>query len=74
MKTNGMPEAAWCAWMNWCSFSLATVAVADVFDSLTSERPYKRAWTRDTHFDPRCIAAFLKDLPRILEIRGIFRD
>ena len=61
------------------------VAVADVFDSLTSERPYKRAWTvdasvdqlcrdRGTHFDPQCIDAFLKDMPRILEIRGIFRD
>jgi putative two-component system response regulator len=46
------------------------VAVADVFDALTSDRPYKRAWSRQdalaylqanagTHFDPRCVAAFL---------------
>jgi putative two-component system response regulator len=61
------------------------VAVADVFDSLTSERPYKHAWpleasfgqlTRDrgTHFDPRCVDAFLRDIPKITEIREIFQD
>lgn len=47
------------------------VAVADVYDALTSERPYKRAWTHEEaveeliaqsgkHFDPRVIDAFLK--------------
>ena len=46
------------------------VAVADVFDALTTERPYKSAWSperaRDhvaenagAHFDPRVVAAFL---------------
>lgn len=46
------------------------VAVADVFDALISERPYKRAWTRaealleirrlsGTHFDPKVVEAFL---------------
>lgn len=46
------------------------VAVADVFDALVSERPYKRAWPLDEaaaflrenagrHFDPACVAAFL---------------
>ncbi|GAB6842642.1 putative two-component system response regulator [Methylorubrum rhodinum] len=46
------------------------VAVADVFDALVSERPYKKPWTPDaaaaflqenagTHFDPACVAAFL---------------
>lgn len=46
------------------------VAVADVFDALTSVRPYKAAWTMDdardfllahsgSHFDPACVDAFL---------------
>ncbi len=45
------------------------VAVADVFDALTSNRPYKRAWTfqdalkyiqseSGRHFDPACVRAF----------------
>jgi putative two-component system response regulator len=45
------------------------VAVADVFDALTHERPYKQAWPIDravaevvascgTHFDPSLVAAF----------------
>jgi response regulator RpfG family c-di-GMP phosphodiesterase len=48
------------------------VAVADVFDALTSQRPYKRAWSLDdarnaivagkgTHFDPACVEAFLRN-------------
>jgi putative two-component system response regulator len=51
------------------------VAVADVFDALTSERPYKRAWTRPDaieeiqrqsgrQFDPRVVEAFLKVVHR----------
>lgn len=56
------------------------VAVADVFDSLTHERPYKVAWTaRDTfayiedqayaHFDGRVVEALLRIAPevRVLE-------
>lgn len=46
-------------------------AVADVFDALTSERPYKRAWSPDEvrlyimensgkQFDPDCVAAFMQ--------------
>ena len=46
------------------------VAVADVFDALTSQRPYKKAWPvqdavdllkqeRGRHFDPACVDAFL---------------
>jgi len=45
-------------------------AVADVFDALSSQRPYKRAWTfeetmaeiarlKATHFDPKLVEAFL---------------
>ncbi|MBT9288383.1 HD domain-containing phosphohydrolase [Prosthecodimorpha staleyi] len=45
-------------------------ALADVFDALVSERPYKKAWPLDEarafieanageHFDPDCVVAFL---------------
>lgn len=55
------------------------VAVADVFDALTSERPYKRAWAPDealdyvkanrgTLFDPACVDALFTYQARILEI------
>ena len=61
------------------------VAVADVFDALTSERPYKRAWSleeasslleegRGKHFDPLCVEAFLAGWDQVLEIRSRFRD
>ena len=47
------------------------VAVADVFDALTNERPYKKAWPRQEaieeiqnqsgrQFDPRMVEAFLE--------------
>jgi len=55
------------------------VAVADVFDALTSERPYKHAWPveealaylqthRGTLFDPACVDALLDQQSRILVI------
>jgi HD-GYP domain-containing protein (c-di-GMP phosphodiesterase class II) len=55
------------------------VAVADVFDALTSKRPYKDAWPVDkalatlekdagTHFDPHVIAILKSAMPRILDI------
>lgn len=55
------------------------VAVADVFDALTSSRPYKNPWTIDnaiafvrdnagSHFDPAVVACFLAHLPEILAI------
>jgi putative two-component system response regulator len=51
------------------------VTVADVFDALTSERPYKQAWPRNEaieeikhqsrrQFDPRVVDAFLKIVDR----------
>lgn len=60
-------------------------AVADVFDALTSERPYKKAWPledacrylengRGKHFDPLCVEAFLAGMDRVLEIRQRFMD
>lgn len=61
------------------------VAVADVFDALTSERPYKRAWPledarrfllegRGSHFDPACVDAFVAHWEKILDIRSRFQD
>lgn len=61
------------------------VAVADVFDALTSERPYKKAWPleeacnfleagRGKHFDPLCVEALLAKWDHVLEIRRRFKD
>ena len=61
------------------------VAVADVFDALTSSRPYKPAWSleaaehflregRGSHFDPMCVDALLSDWNGVLQIRTRFRD
>ena len=61
------------------------VAVADVFDALTSERPYKRAWSIEDatkllrsgsgkHFDPVCVDAFFSDFDEILAIKNTFVD
>lgn len=60
-------------------------AVADVFDALTSERPYKKAWEdekaiallkdgKGSHFDPACVDAFFKDWDAVQEIRNRFKD
>ncbi|MDP5149471.1 response regulator [Rheinheimera baltica] len=56
------------------------VAVSDVFDALTSARPYKQAWSiEDTlahmhaqkglHFEPRLVELLEQKLPEILAIR-----
>jgi putative two-component system response regulator len=56
------------------------VAVADVFDALTSERPYKKAWPiekavkllidgRDKHFDGTLVDLFVGSMDEVLEIR-----
>jgi len=61
------------------------VAVADVFDALTTERPYKKAWEDEraleflhagagNHFDPLCVAAFVSRLGDALDIRARFQD
>jgi len=57
------------------------VAVADVFDALTMERPYKSAWPSEkaiaaikagagSQFDPRLVEVFLSILPEIRAIKA----
>ncbi|MBK3400314.1 MULTISPECIES: HD domain-containing phosphohydrolase [Methylobacterium] len=57
------------------------VAVADVFDALTSDRPYKRAWTLEAahafllresgaHFDPAVVEAFLSRWDAVADLVG----
>lgn len=61
------------------------VAVADVFDALTSVRPYKGAWSNHRAFallrelagsklDPDCVQALCRNEARILEIQASHRD
>ena len=61
------------------------VAVADVFDALTSDRPYKPAWTPEKafefllgqsgrHFDPRLVEAFVGSRDEVLRIRSEWSD
>ena len=59
--------------------------LCDVFDSLTSERPYKKAWTVEEAlneieinsgkiFDPYLVELFKRILPDILDIKGKFAE
>lgn len=60
-------------------------ALADVFDALTSERPYKKAWSvedavelitseRGQHFDPNLVDLFLEKLPEIILIKEKYAE
>ena len=60
-------------------------AIADVFDALTSVRPYKKAWPVEdavtlikreagTSFDPELVKKFVAILPQILEMREKYSD
>lgn len=60
-------------------------SVTDVFDALTSRRPYKQPWSVEesvaeiqccagTAFEPRLVEAFLGILPEILQIKEAFPD
>jgi len=70
---------------NQIPLSSRIVAIVDVFDALTSERPYKRAWTIDEataliksesgrHFDPAVVAGFMNRLDEIIEIKNRYAD
>jgi len=61
------------------------VAIADCFDALTTERPYKSAWPiaeaaayirarAGSQFDPDCAAAFERSSPEIFRICRDLRD
>jgi putative two-component system response regulator len=61
------------------------VAIADVFDALTSERPYKKAWTAAAAieymqmqagmaFDPRLLPHFFELVPQLQSMRSEHPD
>lgn len=61
------------------------VAVADVFDALTSARPYKPSWSNEEalawlrrlargKFDADCVEALAFNLAKVREIQAQFRD
>jgi response regulator RpfG family c-di-GMP phosphodiesterase len=61
------------------------VAVADVYDALTSSRPYKKAWPdaqafefldaqRGRHFDPQLVDAFCGVRDEVARIQQELRD
>lgn len=60
-------------------------AVADVFDALTSTRPYKKAWTFDeavefllqesgVHFDPKLVNIFISNIEEVKKIFNSFSE
>ena len=57
------------------------IAIVDVFDALTTERPYKKAWSVEDaitliklesgkHFDPELVSLFIDILPSILKVKA----
>jgi two-component system response regulator RpfG len=61
------------------------VSVADAYDALTSERPFKPAWSikktldylhqqRGKYFDPECLDAFISQLDRVSNIQFMLGD
>jgi len=61
------------------------ITIADVFDALTTERPYKKAWSVEdamavleqdagSHFDAELVVLFRRLLPQILAIKAEFGE
>ncbi|MFN3406310.1 MAG: HD domain-containing phosphohydrolase [Caldimicrobium sp.] len=61
------------------------VALADVFDALTTDRPYRKALSLEeafsiikkgqgSHFDPELVEIFFKSKDEILAIKELFKD
>jgi response regulator RpfG family c-di-GMP phosphodiesterase len=60
-------------------------AIADVFDALTSTRPYKKAWSFDDaieflkkesglHFDPKLVDIFIAHINEVKHIFNSFNE
>lgn len=60
-------------------------AVADVFDALTSSRPYKKAWSledafdflireKSLHFDPNLVDLFIENKNEVINIHNKFKE
>lgn len=65
--------------------SARIVAIADVYDALTSVRPYKRAWSSEEaiallhsesgkHFDPDLVEKFIACMPQVIEVQDKYMD
>lgn len=61
------------------------MALADMYDALVTERPYKKAWTHEkalaeimsksgNHFDPAVVDAFIAEQEAFREVASNFRD
>jgi response regulator RpfG family c-di-GMP phosphodiesterase len=61
------------------------MALADMYDALVTERPYKKAWTHDkamaeiiskrgNHFDPAVVDAFIAEQEAFRDVASNFRD
>ncbi len=66
-------------------FEAKIVAVADIFDALTSRRPYKEAWSNQDAFellkelagkklDQDCVNALLENVDKVEEIQRLFKE
>jgi HD-GYP domain-containing protein (c-di-GMP phosphodiesterase class II) len=61
------------------------IAVADVFDALTSRRPYKEAWSNEkavaklrelagSQLDRDCVAALIENMAEVEQIQALFTE